>query len=78
MLDRRRLSELRLALIEETMMNGKSQADRTGKRAYQKPELTEVSLKPEEAVLGSCKRGGRSGPGQPKCLAPAPCSSSGS
>lgn len=59
-------------------MSPKSQADRTGKRAYQKPELTQVSLKPEEAVLGSCKRAGRSGPGQPRCTSPAPCSSSGS
>jgi hypothetical protein len=59
-------------------MNDESQPERTGKRAYQKPELTQVSLKPEEAVLAVCKRTGRSGPAQPGCLSPAPCSEAGS
>jgi hypothetical protein len=48
------------------------------RRPYEKPELTQVSLKPEEAVLGSCKKSGRSGPGQARCITPAPCSASGS
>lgn len=50
----------------------------TDKRRYEKPELTQVSLRPEEAVLGACKKGNVSGPGQPKCNNPAPCSSIGS
>jgi hypothetical protein len=50
----------------------------TGKRPYQKPELTQVSLRPEEAVLGGCKVSGTAGPGQPTCNAPAPCSALGS
>jgi hypothetical protein len=48
------------------------------KKAYAKPEITQVSLRPEEAVLGACKAGSVSGPGQPRCGVPAPCSSLGS
>ena len=32
------------------------------KRPYQKPELVQVSLRPEEAVLGACKATTASGP----------------
>ena len=49
-----------------------------GKKPYEKPEVTQVSLRPEEAVLGACKAGRVSGPGQPRCGVPAPCSSLGS
>ena len=59
-------------------MNDESQSERTGKRAYQKPELTQVSLKPEEAVLAVCKMSNRSGPAQARCTIPKQCSSSGS
>lgn len=45
------------------------------KKRYEKPEVTQVSLRPEEAVLGACKLGNVSGPGQPRCQVPAPCSS---
>jgi hypothetical protein len=48
------------------------------KKPYEKPEVTQVSLRPEEAVLGACKAGRVSGPGQPRCGVPAPCSSLGS
>jgi hypothetical protein len=48
------------------------------KKRYEKPEVTQVSLRPEEAVLGACKAGRVSGPGQPRCSLPAPCSSQGS
>jgi hypothetical protein len=57
-------------------MNNKSEPDK--KRAYQKPELTQVSLKPEEAVLAVCKTNRVSGAIQARCLSPAPCSSAGS
>jgi hypothetical protein len=49
------------------------------KRPYKKPELMQVPLRPEEAVLGNCKMsGGAQGPGQGTCTSPAPCSASGS
>lgn len=59
-------------------MNGESDSERAKKRAYQKPELTQVSLKPEESVLATCKIAGVSGSGQARCLTPSPCSSGGS
>ncbi len=48
---------------------------RSVKKPYVKPEMTQVSLRPEEAVLGGCKVSGTSGPGQPTCNAPSACSS---
>jgi hypothetical protein len=51
------------------------------KRPYEKPEIKQVALRPEEAVLGACKAtsgGGGSGPGGGNCRTPAPCSSLGS
>ena len=44
------------------------------KKPYVKPEMSQVSLRPEEAVLGGCKVAGSLGAGQPTCNAPAPCS----
>jgi hypothetical protein len=32
------------------------------KKKYEPPELTKVSLRPEEAVLGACKISGMGGP----------------
>jgi len=37
-----------------------SQAD--SKKSYEPPQLTTISLRPEEAVLGHCKISGGSGP----------------
>ena len=51
------------------------------KRPYVKPEITQVALRPEEAVLGACKASsgsGGSGPGGGNCRTPVPCSSLGS
>ena len=50
------------------------------KRPYPKPEIQQVALRPEEAVLGACKStsGGGSGPGSGNCRRPSPCSSLGS
>ena len=59
-------------------MNDESESERGVKRTYQKPELTQVPLKPEEAVLAVCKIAGRSGPAQARCTFPKACSSSGS
>lgn len=47
----------------------------TAKKQYSKPEVIEVSLRPEEAVLGSCKTKRISGPGQGACSVPSSCSS---
>lgn len=47
---------------------------RSAKKPYVKPEMSQVSLRPEEAVLGGCKVAGSLGAGQPTCNAPAPCS----
>ncbi len=60
--------------MKERTVNDTSRA----KKPYEKPEVTQVSLRPEEAVLGACKAGRVSGPGQPRCGVPAPCSSLGS
>ncbi len=57
----------------------KTKQEEQEKRPYQKPELLQVPLRPEEAVLGNCKMsGGAQGPGQGTCTSPVPCSSVGS
>ncbi len=43
------------------------------RKPYAKPQLTRVTLRPEEAVLAACKRMGVGGPGQPTCVLPAAC-----
>jgi len=43
-------------------------------KTYVKPELIQVPLKPEEAVLGGCRNSGTSGPRQPLCSVPGRCS----
>jgi hypothetical protein len=37
------------------------------KKVYQKPVLTQVELRPEEAVLGACKTTSLSGPSSSPC-----------
>jgi hypothetical protein len=49
-----------------------------GKKPYVKPEVKEVPLRPEEAVLGACKSNGQAGPAQATCAVPAPCATLGS
>ena len=51
---------------------------REGKRRYEKPELTQVSLRPEEAVLGVCKSASVSAAGHANCSITPKCSSNGS
>jgi hypothetical protein len=44
-------------------MSAETPPDPPAKRKpYEKPELSEVALRPEEAVLGNCKTMGVSGP----------------
>jgi hypothetical protein len=45
------------------------------KRPYTKPQIQEVPLRPDEAVLGNCKTGSVSGPAQHRCDTPSNCSS---
>jgi hypothetical protein len=49
---------------------------RTGeqKKPYVKPEVNQVELRPEEAVLGSCKKASAVGPLQAQCTTPLDCS----
>jgi hypothetical protein len=49
-------------------------SDQTGPRKpYAKPQLTRVTLRPEEAVLAACKNLNVNGPGQPTCNQPSVC-----
>jgi hypothetical protein len=52
------------------------QAD--GKKPYQSPQLTTISLRPEEAVLGHCKIAGGAGPVSASCQPIGVCPSQGS
>jgi hypothetical protein len=45
------------------------------KRPYAKPQIQEVPLRPDEAVLGACKTAAVSGPAQHRCNSPSGCSS---
>ena len=50
------------------MNSGLNQAE--GKKPYESPKVTTISLRPEEAVLGHCKiSGGGGGPNPPTCAA---------
>jgi hypothetical protein len=48
-----------------------------GKKAYEKPAIRQVPLRPEEAVLGNCKVLGTAGPASGSC-SDLVCSSLGS
>jgi hypothetical protein len=53
--------------------------DRQEKKAYEAPTVTVISLRPEEAVLGSCKNSSSAGPVGGSCNAAGiGCSSVGS
>jgi hypothetical protein len=49
------------------MPEANPQGERPLKKRYQKPELKQVALRPEEAVLGNCKVTGSSGPATSNC-----------
>jgi hypothetical protein len=44
------------------------------KKPYAKPQIQEVPLRPDEAVLGGCKTASSSGPAQHRCTMPSNCS----
>jgi hypothetical protein len=51
----------------------KQDGDSKQKKPYTKPEIKQVQLKPEEAVLGGCKVSGQFGPALSNCtLGPPP------
>jgi hypothetical protein len=49
-----------------------------GKQPYEAPQLTTISLRPEEAVLGHCKINGGAGPVSASCQPIGVCPSQGS
>jgi hypothetical protein len=62
--------------LTEELMTDKPDEPRREKKAYSKPDINQVALRPEEAVLGACKTTGVSGPGSGSCSVPLPpCSS---
>jgi len=63
------------------MSSRKEQGTRVEKKSYTKPEVKQVPLRPEEAVLGNCKVAGTGGPDGANCykaIPPNRCSSLGS
>jgi len=48
------------------------------KKPYRKPELKQVPLRPDEAVLGFCKTKNTRGPGLGECVHPVRCYADGS
>jgi hypothetical protein len=48
-------------------MSQNAHDDTKGKKPYDRPQVKQVVLKPEEAVLGACKTTTVAGPAQPKC-----------
>ena len=61
-------------------MNDESRQDPKdeAKKTYAKPQIQEVPLRPEEAVLGACKTAGVGGPVSSDCTVPVGCSTPGS
>jgi hypothetical protein len=57
-------------------MDETSSKDRPGdpRKPYAKPQVQEVPLRPDEAVLGGCKTSSVSGPAQHRCTSPSNCS----
>lgn len=49
-----------------------------GRKPYEAPKVTRVSLRPEEAVLGHCKIIGHTGPVSGSCGSALACHSVGS
>jgi hypothetical protein len=58
--------------MDDTHSDGQSEDRR---KSYTKPQIQEVPLRPDEAVLGGCKTASKSGPAQFRCSFPKACSS---
>ncbi len=50
----------------------------SGRKPYEKPKISEVALRPDEAVLGSCKTAVVAGPVEANCGALGGCFTIGS
>jgi hypothetical protein len=57
--------------MEETTSKERPEGE---KRPYSKPQIQEVPLRPDEAVLGGCKTASTSGAMQHRCNNPSNCS----
>lgn len=53
--------------MKQHAMEKNQTGDEKTKRAYLRPRVKRVVLKPAEAVLGACKTGTTAGPAQPAC-----------
>jgi hypothetical protein len=62
-------------VIEMTKQPVRKNDGSRGKKRYAKPDIRQVALRPEEAVLGACKTATLGGPGQTKCNTPSNCHS---
>jgi hypothetical protein len=51
----------------EFNMNTRTENQPKKKEVYVKPEVKQIMLKPEEAILGACKTATVAGPAQSKC-----------
>ena len=61
------------------MKSPERENNQTVKKRYSTPEVKQIDLRPEEAVLGNCKTSGTSGPASfGTCSQVGPCSSLGS
>ncbi len=60
------------------MKKDESPAKTTLKKIYGKPAISEVKLRPEEAVLGNCKTAASIGPQAGTCTSPVSCFTEGS
>lgn len=56
----------------------KDENEGQGKRTYQAPRVTTISLRPEEAVLGHCKSPSSAGPVGASCVTGGACKTQGS
>jgi len=52
--------------------------EQPGKKTYEPPKVTVISLRPEEAVLGNCKSATHAGPVSSACTNVGGCSTIGS
>jgi len=60
-------------------MNNDQQQNLTKERkGYQKPQVIQIPLRPDEAVLGFCKSTNAGGPGNRNICIPGICQGSGS
>ena len=55
------------------MQNPVERDSQKRRKPYVKPTLMKVQLKPEEAILGACKKVGATGPGASGCTAGVAC-----